>query len=58
MSIRGALVQMGPERIDRVRWDWNEIERNPFFCPDAKKAKFFEGYLDAGSIRQSVRDAL
>jgi chorismate synthase len=37
---------MGPEAIDRARWDWNEIERNPFFCPDAQKAKFFEGYLD------------
>jgi chorismate synthase len=46
MTVRGALVQMGPEAIDRARWDWNEIERNPFFCPDAQKAKFFEGYLD------------
>jgi chorismate synthase len=46
MMVRGALVQMGPETIDRARWDWNEIDRNPFFCPDAQKAKFFEGYLD------------
>jgi chorismate synthase len=46
MSVRGALVQMGAEAIDRARWDWNEVERNPFFCPDAQKAKFFEGYLD------------
>ena len=46
MSVRGALVQMGPEAIDRAHWDWNEIEHNPFFCPDAQKAKFFEGYLD------------
>ena len=46
MTVHGALVQMGPEAIDRARWDWNEIERNPFFCPDAQKAKFFEGYLD------------
>jgi chorismate synthase len=37
---------MGAEAIDRARWDWNEIERNPFFCPDAQKAKFFESYLD------------
>src|SRR5438477_731443 len=47
MSVRGALVQMGPEQIDRAKWDWNEVERNPFFCPDAGKAKFFETYLDA-----------
>jgi len=46
MTVRGALVQMGAETIDRPRWDWNEVDRNPFFCPDAQKAKFFEGYLD------------
>jgi chorismate synthase len=46
MTVRGALIQMGPETIDRARWDWNEVDRNPFFCPDAQKAKFFEGYLD------------
>jgi chorismate synthase len=46
LSVRGALVQMGPHKIDRSRWDWNEIGKNPFFCPDAKQAKFFEEYLD------------
>jgi chorismate synthase len=46
MSVRGALVQMGPHRIDRDKWDWDEIGRNPFFCPDKEKAAFFEGYLD------------
>ena len=39
-------IQMGPEKIDRARWDWDEVDRNPFFCPDAQKAKFFESYLD------------
>jgi chorismate synthase len=47
MTVRGALVQMGPEKIDRARWDWNEVERNPFFCPDPQKAAFYESYLDA-----------
>ena len=46
LSVRGALVQMGPHKIDRAKWDWNEIDKNPFFCPDAKQAKFFESYLD------------
>lgn len=46
MSVRGALVQMGPHKIDRSKWDWDEVARNPFFCPDAEKAKFFESYLD------------
>ncbi|HWL03607.1 MAG TPA: chorismate synthase [Xanthobacteraceae bacterium] len=51
LKVRAALVQMGPEKIDRSRWDWDEVGRNPFFCPDAEKAKFFEGYLDG--IRKS-----
>jgi chorismate synthase len=46
MRVRGALVQMGAEAIDRARFDWDEVERNSFFCPDAEKAKFFEDYLD------------
>src|SRR5437660_9208170 len=46
MTVRGALVQMGPHRIDRARWDWAEVDRNPFFCPDAQKAAFFADYLD------------
>jgi chorismate synthase len=46
MSVRGALVQMGEHRIDRTRWNWDEVERNPFFCPDAERARLLEGYLD------------
>jgi chorismate synthase len=46
LSVRGALIQIGPHAIDRARWDWAEVERNPFFCPDAEKAKFYEDYLD------------
>jgi len=43
MRCAGALVQMGPEAIDRARWDWNEVEHNPFFCrtprrPSSSKA--------------------
>jgi chorismate synthase len=51
MTVRAALVQMGPHAIDRSRWDWDEADRNPFFCPDAEKAAFFETYLD--KIRKS-----
>jgi chorismate synthase len=46
VTIRGALVQMGPHRIDRARFDWAEVDRNPFFCPDAKAAQDWEVYLD------------
>ncbi len=46
LNLRGALIQIGPHRIDRARWDWAEVERNPFFCPDAEKAALFADYLD------------
>jgi chorismate synthase len=51
MTVRGALVQMGEHKVDRSRWDWNEVGNNPFFCPDARQAKFFEEYLDG--VRKS-----
>ncbi len=47
VSIRGALVQLGPEAIDRDRWDWDEIDRNPFWCPDSRAAAAWEESLDA-----------
>ncbi len=46
VTIRGALVQLGPHTIDRKNWDWAEVNNNPFFCPDAKAAKAWESYLD------------
>ncbi len=51
VTVRGALVQMGPHKIDRDKWDWHEVAKNPFFCPDKDKAAFFETYLDG--IRKS-----
>ena len=51
VKVRGALVQMGPHKIDRANWDWDEVANNPFFCPDKDKAAFFEDYLDG--IRKS-----
>jgi chorismate synthase len=53
MRVRGALVQMGEHTIDRASWDWDEVERNPFFCPDAKRAAFYADYLDAVRKRGS-----
>jgi chorismate synthase len=53
--IRGALVQIGSHRIDRARWDWNEIDRNPFFCPDAAAAQAWETFLS--EVRKSGSSA-
>ncbi len=46
LTITGCMVQMGPRAIDRERWDWDEIERNPFWTPDAEAAADWAGYLD------------
>ncbi|MBB1092948.1 chorismate synthase [Rhodopseudomonas palustris] len=51
MSVRGALVQIGPHKIDREKWDWDEIGNNPFFCPDKDAASVWAAYLDG--IRKS-----
>jgi len=46
VSIRGALVQVGPHRIDRARWAWDEVDKNPFFSPDAGIVERWSKYLD------------
>ena len=45
VRVRGALVQLGPKDIDRTRWDWAEVERNPFFAPDAGVVEDWAAYL-------------
>ncbi len=47
IRIQGYLVEMGGDKIDRANFDAAEIERNPFWCPDAKAAARWEGMLDA-----------
>jgi chorismate synthase len=51
VKIRGAMIQLGTEKIDRGRWSWNQCEKNPFWCPDAKAASKWEKYLD--EVRKS-----
>jgi len=46
VEIRGYMVQMGPQGIDRDRFDWDQIERNPFWVPDAQAAGDWAEYLD------------
>ncbi len=43
--IRGYLAQLGPIGFDH--FDWDEVENNPFFCPDAGKVAEMEAYMDA-----------
>jgi chorismate synthase len=51
MRVRAALVQMGPHKVDRARWNWDEVGRNDFFCPDPQLASQLGPYLDG--IRKS-----
>jgi chorismate synthase len=58
VMIRGALIQIGPHRIDRAAWDWQATEENPFWCPDAAAALHWADFLDnvrkAGSSAGAV----
>jgi chorismate synthase len=47
VTIRGALIQIGTEKIDRAKWDWEEVDRNPFFSPDHTIVQGWAAYLDA-----------
>ncbi len=51
VTIRGAMVQIGRHRIDRERFDWAQVDQNPFFCPDAVAAAQWAEYLD--EVRKS-----
>ncbi|GJL89872.1 MAG: chorismate synthase [Minwuia thermotolerans] len=46
VRVRGALVQVGDIAIDRDAWDWDVVDRNPFWCPDPQTAERWETYLD------------
>ena len=46
VSIRGAVVQVGPHKINRDNWDWDQVDQNPFWCPDAQAAEQWADYLD------------
>jgi chorismate synthase len=45
VTLQGALIQVGADRVERAAWDWNEVERNPFWCPDAGAAARWEELL-------------
>jgi chorismate synthase len=55
VTIRGALVQIGPHRIDREAWEWPAVEENPFWCPDRAMSARWADYLD--EVRKSGSSA-
>ncbi|MGD2001161.1 MAG: chorismate synthase [Paracoccaceae bacterium] len=45
-QITGYMTQIGTKTIDRNNFDWDEIEKNAFWTPDAKAAEDWATYLD------------
>ncbi|WP_273754767.1 MULTISPECIES: chorismate synthase [unclassified Bartonella] len=45
LVVRGAVVAIGPHNINRDRWDWSEVENNPFFTADAEMVQIFSDYI-------------
>ena len=58
VAIRGAVVRIGPHAVERDRWDWDEVEKNPFRCPDKATAERWESFLDGVRKRGSSAGAV
>jgi len=46
VAIRAYVVEIGGDKIDPTAIDLEEIERNPFNCPDTKAAERWEALVD------------
>jgi chorismate synthase len=66
VTVRAALVQLGPHTIDRTKWNWDCVRDNPFFCPDPTAIDHWTAYLDGvrksgsscGAIIEVVADGI
>jgi len=58
IKIRGCVVQVGSEKLNRDRLDWDQVSQNPFFCPDAKTSQDWAEYLDKARKNGSSAGAL
>ena len=45
IQVRGYLSQLGP--LKASNFDWDQVEENDFFCPDAALVPQLEKYMDA-----------
>ncbi len=66
VAVRGALVSMGTQDLNRKNWDWAEVAKNDFFCPDPKAVPGWTKYLEAlrkkgsscGAVIELVADGI
>ncbi len=62
ISIRAAVVQIGPHRINRNNWDWAILDDNPLFTVDRDIIPVWEEFLNtrrkAGSSAGAVVEVI
>jgi chorismate synthase len=66
VTVRGAMVAMGDKEISRARWNWAEVVKNDFFCPDPKTVPVWTKYLEGlrkkgssiGAVIEVVADGI
>lgn len=66
VTVRGALVQLGTQKISRSKWDWKAVAENPFFCPDPTAVTPWTEYLEklrkkgssCGAVIEVVADGI
>ncbi len=46
LEIKGYMTQIGPHGIDRTKFNWDQIDQNPFWTPDADAATTWADYMD------------
>ena len=46
IKIRGAVIQIGSQKIERKNWNWDEVGKNAFFCPDKNAVSKWTDYLE------------
>jgi chorismate synthase len=46
VTIRGAVVQIGPHAVSPERMDWDQTLQNPFWCPEADMVPVWEEHLE------------
>jgi len=58
VRIRGWVEAIGGDAVDPARFDDAEIDRNPFFCPDAAAAARWETLVDGARMAGSSLGAV
>jgi chorismate synthase len=66
IKIRASVIQIGPHKINRENFNWDEVEKNPFFCADPQAANKWSKWLDeirkkgnsAGAIIEIIADKI